>query len=414
MARSWFSSLGDRARSACRIGAAGVVASALLAAPLAAQTGAARAGSAPGPGESLLEQAAAAERDLRIGPAVDRLYQLLIEHPGTPDATAARLRLARLLALSGRLPQAILQCQLLRDELPPGDPQREEALALSTVLQRRLRAGRVPAAPYFSVTEPVPARGVQAIDEPRAILFESEERFLLHDEGAGRVYRAGPESGGVVPAPPEPTAIATAPGGNLFVAGKTGLVAMPAGRTSQLTATWGGRARQLKKVRSMAALPDGSLLVIDRDYQGLLRCQLAGAACAPWGPAGKHRVVRVGPTGWVYLLDDRGEVARVIDAAQRQITVVGPIVGGVKLEKIADIALDGSHGLYLLDTDLKRVCVVHFGLGPDGRIAPLLTAAAALPQQGDRALKNASAIGVSPSGSLYVAGKSSSRVMRFR
>jgi hypothetical protein len=414
MAGSWFSSFGDRARSAWRRGAATLLASALLVAQLAAQAGAARAGSTPGPRESLLEQAAAAERDLRVGAAVDRLYQLLVEHPGTADSTAARLRLGRLLALSGQLPQAVLQSQLLRDELPLGDPRREEALALSTVLQRRLRTGRVPAAPYFSVIEPVSARGVPAIDEPRAILFEGEERFLLHDEGAGRVYRIAPESGGAVPAPPEPTAIATATGGILFVVGKTGLAAVPPGRTSQLSATWGGRARQLKKVRSMAALPDGGLLVIDRDYQGLLRCQPAGAACAPWGPAGKYRVVRVGPTAWVYLLEDGGEVVRVIDAAQRQIAVVGPTVGGAKLEEVVDVALDGSHGLYMLDAGPKRVYVVHFGLGPDGRIAPLLTAFTALPQQGDRVVKNPSAIGVSPSGSLYVAGKSSSRLMRFR
>ena len=414
MARSWFSSFGDRARSAERIGAAGVLVSALLAAQLAAQAGAARPGSELGPRESLLEQAAAAERDLRIGIAADSLYQLLIEHPGTAEASAARLRLGRLLALSGQLPQAILQCQLLRNELPPGDPRREEALALSTVLQRRLRAGRAPAAPYFSVVEPVSTRGIQAMEEPRAILFEGEERFLLHDEGAGRVYRAGPESGGAVPVPPEPTAVATVPGGILLVAGKTGLVTIPSGRTSQLTATWGGRVRQLKKVRSMAALPDGSLLVIDRDYQGLLRCQTANAGCVPWGPAGKYRVVRVGPTGWAYLLEDRGQVTRVIDVAQRQVAVVGPILGGVKFEEVVDLALDGSHGLYLLDSGPKRVCVVHLGLGPDQRIAPLLTAAVVLPQQGDRALKNPSAIGISPSGSLYVAGKSSSRVLRFR
>jgi hypothetical protein len=51
---------------------------------------------------------------------------------------------------------------------------------------------------------------------------------------------------------------------------------------------------------------------------------------------------------------------------------------------------------------------------PDGRFDAVLSAAIAVPREGDRALKNPSAIGVSPDGGLYVAGRSSPRIMRFR
>jgi len=372
------------------------------------------AGAPAMPGESLLVQAAKAEADLRIDAAIDRLYELLIEHPGTADALTARLRLARLLTVAGSIPQAILECQLLRDELPTDHPLRADALALSTVLARRLRGSQSAGVPYFAVFEPVPARGVQAMDEPRALLFEGETQFVLLDEGAGRVYRVGAESASAVASPPEPTAAALMPDGTLVMAGKTGLVTVPASRTMQLSGSWGGKARQAKKVRSMAALSDGSLLVVDRDYDGVLRCQLSSGACAAWGPIGKYRVVRVGPTGWVYLLDERGTGVRVVDASQRQIALVGPMAGATKLEKIGDIALDGAHGLCLLDTDLKRILVFHLKTAADGRIGPVLTATVALPQEGERAMKNPSAIGVSPSGSLYVAGKSSARMMRYR
>jgi hypothetical protein len=413
MTSLWSNSFGSRT------GLAGLTAMAfLLASPaVCAQPpvgGAVPAGAPAMPGESLLVQAAKAEGDLRFESAIDRLYELLIEHPGTADALTARLRMARLLAVTGSLPQAILECQLLRDELPMDHPLRAEALALATVLARRLRASPSSGAPYFAIFEPVPARGVQALDEPRALVFEGESRFVLLDEGAGRVYRVGAESASPVASPQDPTAAAVMPDGTLVMAGKTGLMTVPASRTIQLSGTWGGKARQAKKVRSMAALSDGSLLVVDRDYDGVLRCQLSSGACAPWGPIGKYRVVKVGPTDWVYLLDDRGQGVRVIDASQRAITLVGPVAGVTKLEKIGDIAVDAAHGLCLLDTDLKRILIVHLKTGADGRIGPMLTATVALPQEGERAVKNPTAIGVSPSGSVYVAGKSSPRMMRYR
>src|SRR5579864_6067536 len=91
---------------------------------------------------SLLAQARQAEAAYRFDFALDRLYALEIEQPRTPDALAGRLQLARLLALADDLPAAILQCQTLRDELPPGganDRARQQALDLATSLGRRLR-----------------------------------------------------------------------------------------------------------------------------------------------------------------------------------------------------------------------------------------------------------------------------------
>ena len=68
-----------------------------------------------------------------------------IEHPGTDDAVGARLRMARLLAVTGSVPQALLQCQLLRDEVPGDHPARGEAIELASLLARRFRAGQSPA-----------------------------------------------------------------------------------------------------------------------------------------------------------------------------------------------------------------------------------------------------------------------------
>ena len=368
----------------------------------------------PAAGQSLLAQAITAESELRLDAAIDRLYELLIEHPGTAEAVGARLHMARLLAVTGSVPQALLQCQLLRDEVPGDHPARGEAIELASLLARRFRAERSPASPYFQVYEALAAKGMPSLDEPSDVVVESEGRVALLDEGAGRVYQVGSESAGASAAPQDPTAIAMLPDGTLAVAGKTGVSMGIAVRPVLLGGAWGGKTRQVKKVRSMAAVSDGSLLVVDKDFEGVLRCLPATGKCAPWGPVGKYRTVRVGPTDWVYLLDDRGQFVRLLDSGGRQLSVIGPVIDGTKIGRIGDIAVDRAHGLYLLDTGLKRVCVAHLKASADGKFGASLSGSVAVPQEGDRATKNPVAIGVSPTGWVLVAGKSQARVMRFR
>lgn len=372
------------------------------------------AGTAPTTDEVLLAAAAKSEADLRFDLATSQLYDVLIEHPGTGGAATARLRLARLLALNGNLPAAILECQLLRDELPADTPMRERALELASVLVRRLRAanGQVPTA--FATLEGLSSRGLPALDEPRRIHFENEGRFLLLDEGSRKLYRVGADGATLLSTPADPSAVTTMPDGAVLVAGKTGLATIPPTRPIALSGTWGGKARPLKKIRSMAFWSTGDLLLIDKDYDGILRCQLAAGTCAPWGPVGKYRTVLVGASDWVYLLDDRGQTVRVLDPAQRALAVIGPLVGAAKLERVEDMAVDSAHGLYLLDTGTKRIVVIHLKSMGDGKVAPTPAPALLLPQEGERAVKNPSAIAVSPTGWLAVASKSSPRVMRWR
>jgi hypothetical protein len=379
-----------------------------------AAPGAASPAQTPSGPDTLLAQATRAETELRLDAARARLYQLLIEQPGTADAHNARLRLARLLALSKSAGEALAQCQLLRDELARDHPLQQEALDIASVLARRLRAAQNPAAPYFASGDGAAARGIQRLDEPRAIVFEQNDRWVLLDEGAKRVYRVAGDAATSLATPKDPSAVAVLPGGVVAIAGSTGLATTASPGPVPLAGTWKGRARQAKEVRSMAVLSDGSLLVLDKDFEGVLRCQPATGACAPWGPVGKFQVVRVGPSDWVYLLDDKGESVRVLDGAQRLITAFGPLVGAVKLEEVRDMAVDALHGIYLVDAKTKRFYVFHLAAGPDGKLSAALAGSALLPQEGDREMKNPSAIGVSPDGSVLVAGRSSSRIERYR
>ena len=409
MNRSWFRRL--LGTGVVLAGSVGIAVAALNA---QAPTGQAVAPAPASSGQSLLAQAIKAEADFQFDVATDRLYTLLLDQPGTTDALAARLRLAKLLALSGDWPAAILECQALRDESAADSPLRGHAIEMATALARRLRAASGTEGSYFATFEPLQAKGLPATDEPRTIVFEGENRFVVVDEGAGRVVRAGADAGSTAQAPQEPSAATVMPDGTVLVFGKTGLSGIGTTQAVQLSGTIGGRMRQLKKVRSMAALSNGDLLVIDKDYDGLVRCRYPSGTCTAVGTVGRQRVVKVGASDWCYLLDERGQALRVLDANQNPIASFGPSIGTARLERVEDIAVDGVHGLYLLDRDLKRVTVVTMRAAPDGKVSGTVVGSFPVPQDGANALKNPWAIGVAPGGSLVVAGKGAPRVMRLR
>ncbi len=395
-----------------------LVVAAILVWGAAAHTGA-QAPAAPGQNraataaETPLAAAAKAEADLQFTTAIARLYELLIEHPGTDEALAARPRLARLLALTGNLQSAILQCQMLRDELPSGAAARERALELASVLLRRLRASGGQQT-LLQTVEGLSTKGLPSLDEPRAMEFESDGRFVLLDSGAKRVFRVTPEGVTQLSVPQDPEAMTVFPDGTVAVFGKTGLATIPGGKTTGLTGTWGGKTRSLRKVRSMAAASGGELFVVDRDFDGLLRCQLPAGTCTPWGPAGKYRVLKIAANDWVYLLDDKGQNVRVVSHAGSLLASLGPMIGTTRLDKVEDLAIDSAYGLYLLDGDLKRVSILFLKSESDGKLTVEPAGGVVLPQDGDRSTRNPTTLAVSPGGWVAVTGKSAPRIMRLR
>jgi hypothetical protein len=400
MVKSWFRSFGSRR----------AVAPALFIVVLVA--GASARAQAPSPARALWDRALAAEAAYRFDVAIGLLYELVLEHPRAVEARDGRLTLARLLTLSGELPAAILQCQALRNETPEAAA-RQVALNLATTLSRRLRAGTA-AAPFYSAVDVLAPRGLAALDEPLQIEMEATGTFLLVDPGARRVYRVGPESATPLAGVGDPAAIAVLPEGSVLMAERTGIMSVAVKPPAPFTGTWGGRTRPLKNVRALASTSRGDLFVIDRDFEGLLRCRAGGAACVPWGPPGKLRAVKVGLSDFVYLLDDRQSLVRVLNGEGKPLATFGPSIGSVKLENVVDIAVDVAHGVYLLDADLRRVEIGALRMETDGRMSVRPVGSVTVPAEGDRSLRNPSAIGVTASGALIVAGRSSPRLLRFQ
>ncbi|HEY6211943.1 MAG TPA: hypothetical protein VIW45_06640 [Vicinamibacterales bacterium] len=364
---------------------------------------------------SLLAQARQAEAAYQFDVALDRLYALEIEQPRTADALTGRLQLARLLALAGDLPAAILQCQMLRDELPPNSLVRQQALDLATSLARRLRV-RNGATGLFGAPELFAPRGLTALDEPTGLVAGSDGSILVVDQGADKLFRIAGDAASPIAGPgiQDPNAVAPLADGALAVGTKSGFVSLPAGKAVPATGTWGGKPHPLKRARAAATNSKGDLFLVDREYDGLLRCGAGATTCAVWSAPGKLRTVKVGPSDFVVTLDDKQQVVRVLDDGGRLVTTLGPMFGATKLEKIVDVAIDSAYGIYLLDGDLKRIEVAALRTQGDGRVSAEPVGSVTIPVEGDRALKNPTALTVTPSGVILVAGKSAPRLLRFR
>jgi hypothetical protein len=402
MGRLRFRESGSRARAARLALVAGLIG--WLAGPIPA--GAQRV--AP---VSLLQEAQTAEAAFDIDSAIDRLYALELEYPRSGDAVAGRMQLARLLALAGDLPSAVLQCQTLRDELPADRPERQRALEFASILGRRLLARTRPG--VAPVIEAVSTKGLSGLDEPTAVIQERSGSWLIVDQGRDRIYRISEEAAVPLTGVQEPQAAAILPDGSLVLGGRNGLAVTQGSGPAPQTGTWGGRSRPLRRPRAMDANSRGDLFLIDRDYDGLLRCPAAAAACEPWGPPGRLRTVKVGPSDLVATLDER-QVVRVLDRGGKLLATAGPAVGSTKFQRLADIAIDAAYGLYLLDQELRQIEVLALVVSPDGHVAAEPVRTIAIAAEGDRALRDPSALAVTAAGAVIVAGESSPRLLRIQ
>lgn len=366
-------------------------------------------GQSPAVATALFDQARQAEVDLHYGAATEHLYQLVIEHPRSPEAWQARARLAWIRALTGDLSAALLQCQALRNELPDDHPLRQPVFELATILARRMRAPLRP--PYFADSSAFGLPGLAQTDEPVRLESNATGNLLLVDAGAGRIVLER-----LVMPPPVGTEIEAAAflsDGRLAVAGKAG-ISIAGAPPAWWSATWGGKVRQMKKVRSMAFTSAGDLIAVDRDYAGVLRCKAGGTACVPWGPAGKARAVVVGASDFVFILDDRQLTVRVADSTGRQVAVVGPTSGGVTFREIVDIGVDRAFGLYVLDKQNRRLDILTLRADAADVLSIVPAGFVMIPSEGVVSLKNPSAVGVMPDGSVVIGGRSSARLLRFQ
>jgi len=360
---------------------------------------------------ALLADAQSAQRAGQLDTAIEQLYRLAREHPGTREAVRGRLQLAQLLALSGHLDAALLQCQRARDETSPSDLERQAAIDISTTLVRELRVqtGRRSYFPSISATT---LGGIRRFVEPTTLLVIEDGTLVVADRGEKRIYSVTGAAVTTLASTNDPTAATALSDGTLAIADRQGLLLGQ--NRSTLVGTWGGSSRELRNVRALASNSRGVLFVVDGDYDGVLRCPSGASSCEPFGVPGEARTVKVDPSDYVYVLDDGDPLVRVFDPDGRPIATVGPQLGSRRLREIRDIAVDRAFGVYLLDDDSRTVEVARLRRMEDGRLRAAPIASIPIPREGPRALDRPSTLGVTPDGSVLVTGRSTSTLLKLQ
>lgn len=360
---------------------------------------------------SLLADALAAERESRFTAAIDQLYRLVGEHPQSNEALRGRLVLAQLLALSGDLGAALLQCQAVQNAYAPGTPERDEAVALGTTLVRQLRAQSAGRG-YFPSVSATMLSARDRFDEPSVLLVGEDGGLVIADRGRKRIYGVQGSTLSTIATANNPTAATWLADGTLAIADRQGLVL--GSSRSALSAMWEGRARELDNVRAIAENSRGELFVADGDIDGVVKCAGGAVSCQAWGPHEEARTLKVGLADLVFILDDGDPIVRVYNADGRHVATVGPQIGGVRLREVRDFSLDAAFGVYLVDSDTKTVQVARLSLMPDGRLVARPVASVRVPESESRGLERPSAIGVAADGSVVLAGRSSLTLLRLQ
>jgi hypothetical protein len=388
----------------------------------------------PSAAARLLQQGLQAESALQVDLAIDRLYSLVIEHPQTPELLLGRLPLARLLVLTDQVSTAVLHCQAISNDRTAAEADKQRALTIATTLGRRLRMNTkapvgglatgvvvtlqrlreneaaVAAASYYAAVTSMGVGGAK-VEDASAILSTPAGGVVLVDPPSRRVYTIAGNSSVAVPGTAEPTAAAVLPDGAVVVADKAGFIT-PKGPVA-MTGTFGGKTQPLARVRTMAANSRGDLFVVDRGYDGVLRCAAGQTVCQAWGPPGRYRAAKVGAADIVYLLDDSQPIVRAVDDAGRQVAAIGPMVGAIKLERLVDFAVDAIHGVYLLDAGGRRVQIGSLQASPAGYTLKEV-ATVPLPKEGEQIVRDPTAIGITADGAMVLATRSSVRLMLFQ
>jgi hypothetical protein len=230
----------------------------------------------PSRASEVMARAVRAESEHRFDAAMAGYYEILMEHPRDPAMAQARLSLAGLLALSGRLPSALLEANGAM-AASAGEAQRDAAHR-ATLLTRRVRAQT--GATLLPTVGKLEIAGLPSLDEPSSLVFDRAGGFVIVDRGAGRAFQvaAGGASMSAI-AGQDITAVFPTAAGNLM-SSKNG-VTRGSSVPGAWIGTWGGKARAVKKVESFAPLSNGDVLVVDKDYDGVLTCVVAKGSCLP-------------------------------------------------------------------------------------------------------------------------------------
>lgn len=329
--------------------------------------------------------------------ALDRLREIALQFPRSTWAARASLLEGRLLVGAGEPVEALNAFQRVVRQFPDS-AEAQTAIERNTILYRLHLLPRGDAL-FTDTGRAITGRSDRLRDIDTIALLPDGQMAVagrpgvLVLDGTGGPVRQAPAS--------EPRQLWADARGRLLIVQKslvsretdTGL------KRLALTAVQSGQPKLLQDLSAGAELPNGDLLVADRDLRAVARFGPDGRFAGMFAQ-GRFRTITIGPSDHVALLHDDRDVT----IADRNGTVLARIPAqgaGYDLGAAEDLDFDVLGHLYVLVRDGIAV------FGPDGRLIRAFSS-------GPQGFRNARALAVDLAGRLYVYDDDQERVVVYR
>jgi tetratricopeptide (TPR) repeat protein len=249
--------------------------------------------------------------------------------------------------------------------------------------------------------------GIQGLKEPRS-LVRHQGKFILIDKEQVLTISADGKVTDTKPGRKIEDLAITAEGKYYYLA-EDG-IDLGTGTFVPLSATVGGKAKALKKLRSLAVDGRGDLYILDQDA-GLFSCS-PGAGASPTLTAiipTKGRLIRIDPRGNFYLLAEDQRSILVLTREGKTITTVSPASTTGKQPSIEYFALDTLNHIYILDSASIQIFAMN-----DASAGLDKAKISAIPLDPRPYFKNLRVLAVSATGEMAVTGKNEDNWVLFR
>jgi tetratricopeptide (TPR) repeat protein len=282
-----------------------------------------------------------------------------------------------------------------------------ETQDLLVAISRFARATSAPAGEISYEMSAARLKVTQGLKDPRSLIF-TDGKFILIDreqilslsaDGNILETKSGRKLEDVAAAGPAVT---------YYLADDA--IDLGTGSLTPVSLTVGGKAKALKKLRSLAVDDRGDVYLLDQDA-GLLRGSPTAKGTLDLtsvSPA-RGQLIRIDRRGNLYLLAAGQRSIIVLSRDGKQLTSVSPAWTTGKEPTIQYFALDSLNHLYILDSSSIQILAVN-----DGNAGLAQTKVGVMPLDQRPQFKNLKVIGVTSTGDVAVTGKNEDTWVLYR
>jgi outer membrane protein assembly factor BamD (BamD/ComL family) len=362
--------------------------------------------------QALLQSAIISDRSQNREAAIDRYQRLALEYTGA-TAAQARLSLALHYAFKGNPLAALLELQTIRNQLPESD-RAKTALQYATELYRFYKESLGAAAKPYPSAQEVRLREIKEFIDPNAIAMNDEEQIFIADRGQKRIFKMD-RQGRLLETltVAEPGAVTAAADGAVYIADQNSVRRTKDNSSWRLSATTPkGDMKPLRKITSMAVDSAGNLYAADAELPGVVKYSTSTAKTELF-PQGQHlrniKQVRVDALDNVYLLDDKENKILIYNRAGELAHQLA-LSGKSARSAVADFSAGPLNYIYVLSRNNAFYVYEVTQKSPPGMTTRLVTTVPVTA----RLKEPPEAMGVSRSGTVFLAGKKSNTVLIYR